>query len=374
MALVALLPACGFKSAATPDGGADAPPDAPQCFGRYLPVCFTTGADVPGTAVMLADQVDIDTDATDAGSYCHPHNNQAGSYCVVAGAGLTLKSGAKLTAHGARPLILLSTSTIELLGDIDVSSHHVGPQPRGAGANPAGTGACSFTTAPGAAITGGGAYGGSLGSKGGDGSDASGALTGKGTAGAAMTGFPLALRGGCAGGDGAVVVGLAGRGGDGGGAIAIVAEMQILVDSKINASGGGGHGGASTATSGGGGGGSGGMIVFDARVGLLFGGRVKLWANGGSGAQGGLIGSPGDDGGESTGPMQAAPGTNGAGAGGNGGNGSLGASGGTNGAADASGTGGGGGGGGGAGFIHAPGLTDPAVISPPSQDLPAGPA
>jgi hypothetical protein len=360
MALLALVPACGFQSSAeTGDAG-------PTCFGDIVRICFD--ATMPVVPRTLGT-TEIDTDMTASGSLCDQNNKQKTAYCVVVGAPLMLSAGAMLTARGDKPLVLLSTGKMDLLGDIDVSSHHAGR--RGPGANPATAGACSFMTAPTEAMMGGGGYGASLSTVGGSGGNAGTQLTGGGVAGTQLDTFPMALRGGCKGGDGSLLTpDPPGVGGNGGGAIALIAAMQIHVDATINASGGGGHGGAPNAQNGGGGGGAGGMIVLDSPVALSFGARTKLWANGGGGAQGGSS-ITGGDGGESTGPMQAASGGSGSGTGGAGGSGSLGNATGTGGASTT--LGGGGGGGGGAGVIHAPGFTDLNSISPPSSAPPVGP-
>lgn len=361
IALAALLPACGFGSSAHNDGGADddAPNDAQQCFGSYPKVCFSSGSAIPTAPQMLGD-INIDTDDT-SGAQCNRQNDQTAGYCIVAGAGFTLMSGKRITAHGSKPLVLLSTTTMDILGDIDVSSHHAGVQTKGPGANPAAPGACSFATAAVAATVAGGGYGGSFGTKGGDGSNASPVSGTVGVAGSAAPSFPMALQGGCKGGDGSIS-GAFGIGGDGGGAVALVATM-VHIEGRINASGAGGH--AAAIASGAGGGGSGGMIVVDSMMAPMFGSTAKLWANGGGGGQGGAVAAPGTDGGES--PTPSVFGAGGfLGDGATGGNGSLGANAAASGGNNAPNGGGGGGGGGGAGFIRAPGLTDPVSISPPS--------
>jgi hypothetical protein len=365
MALLALAPACGFRG----EGGTGGTTDTGlMCFGTLVSACFPTSA-IP-TAPRILTSTDIDTDLTARGSLCNQDNDLKAKYCVVAGSELTLGAGETLTAHGSRPLVLLSTTTMDLLGDIDVSSHHAGQQLRGAGANPGRTGACSFTTAPTEAVMGGGGYGASLGTVGGGGGNAAMQVAGGGLAGPRLESFPVELRGGCKGGDGSGLAGSSAAAGDGGGAIALIAPMQIHVDAMINASGGAGHGGAMSASNGGGGGGAGGMILFDSLVPLTFGARTKLWANGGGGAQGGSAEGEGADGNESTGPMQAASGGSGSSTGGSGGAGSVG---GSPGVAGASVAGGGGGGGGGAGFIYAPGFTELGSISPPSSNPPRDP-
>jgi hypothetical protein len=364
MALLALAPACGFSSSPGDEGG---PVDAGRvCYGTIVPICFPASA-VPTTLRTLVTS-QIDTDLTGTGSACDQNNEQQATYCVVAGAGLSLASGMKLSARGSKPLVLLSTGAIELLGSIDVGSHQDGmPQLRGAGANPTAAGACSSVPAAAVALGGGGAAGGSFGTQGGAGGDRGAPPAGGGHAGSNLEMLPAALRGGCPGGDGSVVSTAApAAGGDGGGAIALVAVLQIRVSATINASGGGGHGGAAGAASGGGGGGSGGMIVFDSSQPLMLGPGVKLWANGGGGGQGSSNSTDGGAGGESGDPVNSAPGARSPGAGGNGGDGSVGillGGKGVNSVVD-----GAGGGGGGGGFIHAPGLTDPTAMSPPSSD------
>ena len=366
MALAALLPACGFDGNANTDAGHDAAPDGQQCFGTFVRTCFSSAAAIP-TAPKQLDSIDIDTDASPE---CNQDNDQAVHYCVVTGAGLTVMAGKKVTAHGSKALILLSTATIDLLGDVDVSSRRVGSL-RGAGANPAAP-ACSFVTPPVQPLLGGGAYGGSFGSKGGSGSPAAPASGNVGTPGSETPMFPVPLRGGCKGGDGAVSgTLLEGHGGDGGGAVAFIAMDQIHINNvKVNASGAGGHGGPSgLGNSGGGGGGSGGMIYFESPKDLLFEGSNRMWANGGGGGQGGTTANAGVDGNESSGPAGAAAATNGPTTAGNdGGAGSLGDAVGGDGQSDAA-TGGGGGGGGGAGVIHAPGLAGASSISPSSTSM-----
>jgi hypothetical protein len=365
MALLALAPACGFSSSPGEGGPIDA---GRMCYGTIVPICFPAPA-VP-TRVLTLVTSQIDTDLTGPGSACDPDNDHQATYCVVAGAGLSLPSGMTLSARGSRPLVLVSTGAMELLGSIDVGSHQGGtPQLRGAGANPIAADACSFAMPPVMATMGGGGAGASLGTQGGAGGDRGTPPAGGGHAGNNLGLLPGMLRGGCPGGDGSVVsTASPAAGGDGGGAIALVAALQIRVGATINASGGGGHGGASGAANGGGGGGSGGMIVFDSSRPLMLDAGVKLWANGGGGGQGSSNSIDGGAGGESGDPVISAMGARSPGAGGLGGDGSVGTmlgGKGVNGIVDGA---GGGGGGGGGGFIHAPGLTDPAAISPRSSD------
>jgi len=370
MALLAMVPACGFQSSEAKDGGGGSgTPDALLCFGSFVKVCFDSPSHVPTTAKMWTDDVDVDTDATDTSSLCDQNNNQKGMYCVVAGTGMTLADMKKLRGHGSKSLILLSTMPIDLEGIIDVSSNRNLVANKGAGADPSGscTGAATVAGYSGGA-------GGSFAGQGGDGQRLNTNTTP--IAAPKLSKFPGLPRGGCPGGTGAVndaVTG--GTGGSGGGAVAIIAP-SITINGEINASGAGGGGGPPT-KSGGGGGGSGGMIVLDIPMaGITRGSNGVLFANGGGGGEGGSddpmpSGTAGQDGSAPTSPTPAALGGSSSSNGGNGGPGSSGPdTAGGNSSGQSSGAGGGGAGGGGPGFIHAPGITDSTAISPASQDLP----
>src|SRR5262245_52541968 len=238
MVVLVVIAACGYPPLPGLTDAGDVLPDAQQCFGSYIRICFVSASAVPTTPRPFGD-IDINTDDT-SGAQCNQQNDQARDYCIVAGAGFMLMSGKRLTARGTKPLVLLSTTTMDILGDIDVSSHHAGPQQKGPGANPAAPGTCSFATTPTAATLASGGYGGSFGTKGGDGSNASPVSGVVGLAGSTAPMFPTALQGGCKGGDGGAISGTFGTAGDGGGAIALVA-IQVHIEGKINASGAGGH-------------------------------------------------------------------------------------------------------------------------------------
>jgi hypothetical protein len=362
MALLMMLPACGDDSGNHGDAKVDAPL---TCLGSLPKVCFTK---VPVTPVMVTEDInDINTDVIGIPPLvCDQNNEQKGTYCVIAGNGFTIPAGKRISAHGNKPLVLLSTTTFDLQGTVDVSSNH-NPGATGAGAALACTGVTAATGNS-------GGYGGSFSGKGGDGEQLIGAGEAKGIA-AAPVAFPQSLIGGCPGGNGSTNVAgaTAGIGGAGGGAVSIIAMGMINLDGTINASGAGGHAGLLN-KSGGGGGGSGGMIVLASESSsIVTAATAALFANGGGGGQGGAGGAgagagAGIDGGESPGPMTPAPGGNSTKDGGTGGNGSFGAgrlTGSNGGSSPAVNMGGGGAGGGGAGFIRAPGATG-TNISPPS--------
>jgi len=381
MALLAVIPACGFHSSESKDGGDDdGTPGSPRCFGSFVKICFTALADVPTMPLTITDATTEINTATGISNgtgtpplMCDQHNEQKDEFCVVAGAGLTIPANKSIRGYGSKPLVLLSTTTmtIEATSTVDVSSNHMasGEQAQGAGGN---SPLCTSGAPPELA---GGGYGGSFGGKGGDGEQLAGAAATSGVAAAALTLPPMMmLRGGCPGGGGDASGGV---GGSGGGAVALIAVTSIQLDGKINASGAGGTGGPAS-KSGGGGGGSGGMIVLDApSLMIMLGGTGTLFANGGGGGQGGAAPDggaskpgAGEDGHEPMAPTPAALGGSFSDKdGGSGGNGSVGSSrliGLNGGSSPVVHMGGGGAGGGGAGFIRAHGITGDSIISPPS--------
>jgi hypothetical protein len=352
----------GGTPGATPDGAtpADAAPDALQlCFGSYPNVCFSTLADVPTEALTPPQEID-----TASSPLCGTRNNQP-TFCVVAARGLTIAAGT-VRSYGARPLVLLSTTTFDLAGTLDVSSTS------GAVTHPTGPGVVDIASCTDGAVTpdrSSGGYGGSFGGKGGDGQKQDGGRPP--VAGPAVS-FPAALRAGCPGASGSPDKEgtLTGIGGKGGGAVTIIATT-INLNGQINASGAAGTAGPAV-KSGGGGGGSGGMIVLDSPS-IIAGAGFALFANGGGGGQGGALalnGGPGQDGHESTGPMVPGAGGNNfttpGGSGGSGAFGTLSKDGLPAQTTGLSGNAGGGAGGGAAGFIRAHGIT--TNISPASTD------
>lgn len=335
------------------DAAIDAPPEL--CFGTDpVTICF----EQPLTTPLVVTTQTIDTGGTDCMAYTSPQSVDA---CVLAGSAITIESGVTLTAHGGKPLVLVSASSMQIDGTVDVASRR--GQPLGAGADMPG---CSDGTAPSGVISQvGGGWGGSFGDKGGDGGDGSGDNGGK----AGMAIVPATLRGGCPGSDGANGDVAGGRG-HGGGAVALIANSSIQIAGIVNASGsagGGGQHGIGTA-GGGGGGGSGGMIRLDAMTVTVSG---QVFANGGGGGEGASASNDGKAGLESTAPGGAgAGGSGGAGSGGDGGSGSFAdMTGGFTGANGSNISGSGGGGGGSAGVIQlvgtGAGTADPTVVAPP---------
>lgn len=359
LAAFALLGGCSFSHGAIDNGTTDAAVTADVasdsgsvCMGSgIVKVCLF----VPSAPYHVATNATIDTDSTTACLGTQPGTTI--DACVVGGSSVALDSGATLTAHGTRPLVIVSGSTFTVAGTLDLSSH------RGVNVGANGdSSACAMGMAPTFNNSGGGGYGGSFGGKGGTGGTGENGLGG-------IAADPItavtALRGGCAGGRGAGGGGA--NGGPGGGAVYLLAATSLAVSGTINASGAGGGGGGG-GDSGGGGGGSGGMIGLEAPSVMLVTG-AKIFANGGGGGEGfeTTQGKPGDD---AIAPTPAAAGGKGGTPnGGDGGDGSQ-ASAGANGKNGNSSGGGGGGGGGAAGVIVlVPTQTVPsgvAVMPPPS--------
>jgi hypothetical protein len=334
------LSGCGFHS--PPGNPSDA--EASLCFDGFTRVCLEA---LPSLPRIVESDLTIDT----ADGCATTTMGTAEGVCVIAATSIEVRSGATLHVTGPRPLLLLATISMVIAGTLDAASHRGGTI--GPGANPA---ACARGTAPTFANgSGGGGYGGTFASVGGDGGES----IGRGAKGSAPTAVdvPTTLRGGCAGVAGASSN--PGAGGAGGGAIELAAG-SIEISGKVNASGAGGQGGVNN-DSGGGGGGSGGMVVFDTAK-LTITGVVMAQGGGGGGGSGGVgAGQAGAD--PSVAGTAAGPGD-----GYHDGGGLLGA-GGTGAVATDAGDAqagtqiGGGGGGGGAGMTKGPSVT--GTISPP---------
>jgi hypothetical protein len=367
---ILLLSGCGFHSSASgvagdaaPGGDAaadasiDGPGDASFCLGDAVVTACLVQRPVGQLTIARSKAIDTDT----SGDCSRDAIGASASYCILAGTSITIVGTQLLSAHGSRPLVLMSSGAITVAGTIDVAGHVMGmPQATGPGAPPA-TGPSSPCTPATAAATGGGGSGGSFGSIGGRGGTSAGGDLGGVPSDPVV---PSSLRGGCAG----EAPPEGGSAGGGGGAIALLAATMIQIDGVINASGGGGGGSMANNNRGGGGGGAGGMIVIDAPVVTGFGG-ARIFANGGSGGEGsgGLKGQDGRDAPQD--PNMPAMGGSGPSTGGDGGGGASKTAKGSHaaGAGDAgTSSAGGGAGGGGVGVIKLyQGGSLPGTVSPP---------
>ena len=333
---------CERTSTPAPDGSGMPGPDGGTCYGTGLfHACFQTP---PTMDVTFGTSTILDTDTDTRCTY------QSGA-CVIAGANLTV--AAMLRATGTHPLVLVGTSSILVMGTIDVSSRRAtgGNLPMtGAGSDPA---ACvpvpedAFPT---------GGPGGSFVTRGGKGGDIT---AGAGMLAAATT-PATSLRGGCAGTAGGSS---GGTGGHGGGAVYLISAGKISINGTIDASGQGGAGGQLSSGQGGGGGGAGGLIGLDAPAILASG--ASIFANGGGGGSGGTPTKSGNAGADPSSPtIPASGGSAGSFGSGVGGAGSISSNPGQPGG-NGSAAGGGGGGGGGAVRVFPLQPLQGASVSPP---------
>lgn len=319
--------ACTSEPEPGPDGGSsgDASGDSQTdssglCFGTGLvvDVCFPQP---PSGSLIVTNGVVIDT-ASVGGSNCTMIVGQPSgpSLCVVARDMITIPVGTTLRATGPNPLVLIAGTTLDLSGQLDVSSHRGGTV--GAGARVTCGIGVDGADAPSPPRAGGGGAGGSF-----AGAGANGGPGHNGPAGgvALAASNPTFVVGGCpggAGGDGAGGGG-GGMGGAGGGAVYLIAGSSIVVGGSVTASGAGGARGIGGLDSGGGGGGggAGGMIAFDAPS-LMITGMLHANGGGGGGGNGDQFDSAGQPGSDPAAALVPAPGGNGgAGDGGDGGDG-----------------------------------------------------
>ncbi len=331
------------------------PVDARLCFGAgFGMTCLPTA---PASPRQLSSTTSFDTNV--AANCSHIITIGGVETCVLTGTTVTMPSGGTFRAIGARPLVIVASQMVDIVGNVNVSS--LRGQGNGAGASTSG---CNPpAAAENDAGGGGGGAGGSFGGRGGSGgigdtNDNGGQSgTGSGTTSLVAPTAPTKIRGGCPGGDGGDGDGVRGPGGTAGGAIYIIAGELIRVSGVVAAAGMGGGNGDNS--SGGGGGGSGGFIGLDAPTIEIVG---AVAANGGGGGEGAGFG-PGNPGANGTTNAMRAAGGNGNM---NGGDGGAGSGGGTmTGDLGGDDVGGGGGGGGGGGYIYVKGtLSGAGTISP----------
>jgi len=286
----------GCRELPTMDAGAtDAALDATPDVDGGEPVGFVF-SNLPTDIAMGASGMrtysgvsSIDTDAD-----CTQVISQATSYpelCVIAAANVQVDAAAIVTVTGNRPLVLVATVSMAVLGDIVVAGRGSGPGPGASASLGRGSGSGSIVAGHG---------GGGNGTEGSAGGDGSIVLAG-GAGGSAIDGpLPSPLIGGGSGGGG----------GAGGGALQLSSAGALTLEGTIDASGGGGPGGGSSLA--GSGGGAGGSVLIEAME-VTIGPGAFIAANGGAGGAGGIDGTVsgpgqrGEDGRVST--MQASNGT-----------------------------------------------------------------
>ncbi len=204
------------------------------------------------------------------------------SVCAILADMITIPTGDN-TVIGMKPLVLVASTTIRVLGTLDAGSTatNIAVGRHGAGSDPVPAG-CAMAAGQTSNDGGGGGAGGTFGTKGGDGGRGGGGTGGLGAVGAPAQ-APTVFRAGCRGTAGGNTV--SGPGGFGGGALYLRAGVSIEIENRIDANGAGGTG-ANTGESGGGGGGSGGMIVLESPAITMNGSDAQITANGGGGGEG----------------------------------------------------------------------------------------
>ena len=258
-----------------PDGAAGGPIDgSTPCYGRNGPggaglFQFCTNTSVPFPTLSTT------TFNTDQDPICEP---SAAAACVIVSPVIDIIG--TVNAVGSRPLVLISTTTLTVMGTIDVSSNTTAQNTavnKGAGADD------TTCTPPHPSLESSGGPGGTFGTPGGAGGGSS-------VTSATPIGTVDKVRGGCPGSNGTIGEdSSAGAGGASGGAVYLIAGTSITIGDAavVNASGALGFGGPHDANDdafpggGGGGGGAGGLIGFDAPTVTVAG---IVMANGAGGA------------------------------------------------------------------------------------------
>ena len=260
--------------------------------------------------IVLAADVTVDTSAltidgeTIAGKVIldtWPQDPSGPGLAILHVRSLTISAGVTVTVTGDRPLVIIASRDVNILGTVDASANLASPGPNGrAAAQGTGAGGDGEHVPEFFDSGGGGAGHGTAGAAGGASicnPSCDDALAG--TAGPGYNTLLTVLAGGSGGGSGGGTDCEYGVGGAGGGAIQIYAGSQITISGAITVGGGGGGAGTKCGGSAGagGGGGSGGGIYLQAPEITHSGTLAGNGGGGGGGASGsGTDGSPGEDG------------------------------------------------------------------------------
>jgi hypothetical protein len=269
----------------------DGAPDSAEGAKTFKPsnLAFPSASTVEDIAITKACEIDTDRGSincltgSSAFSFAKvEQGNGAGLVAVFTMRSLRIEPSAILRVNGSLPLVLFTTTTMDIQGGLDASSSsaagHAGgfiASGSGVGGGPGGGGAGSTKYNGGA----GGTYCGTGG--------AGGVSVAPGAEPTARYGAPelVPLVGGSSGGGSPPISGNAG--GPGGGAVQLVAGTSINIGfgGFINVGGGGGHQNGSA-------GGSGGSLLIESPIVTVLG---KLAANGGGGSlfDGGAAGQNG---------------------------------------------------------------------------------
>ena len=316
------------------DASIDAMPDAPGCWSltpsNFDPCAIgapDAGYTLPGDATLNTGTGMI-TIGTSNVAFGRPYTYGSSTYLLVYDASFTVPLGTTLTVVGARPLLIVADTTIDIEGTIDFSVASGTADPE-----------CVATASPMKTLAPGGS-GGGYGFDGGSGG--AGAIAAAPAELANGNANVSPLREGCPGvRGGASTTKTGGAGGKAGGAVELSARVQVKIVSGVFADGGGGASGTAASTtdaSGGGGGGAGGSVLIEAPDIQLA--NAKVCAVGGGGGPGGDANSITSGG---TQGLDCMVGAGGPATSGHGGNGSATGVGAVGGAGSSSGGGGGGG-------------------------------
>jgi hypothetical protein len=239
---------------------------------------------LPGGAWVVSQYSIYDTTNGTYTGGDDPTHYDIGGVRVISVSAFAINANSTLRVVGNKPLLILSWSTIQIAGTLDVSSQRGFFSFRGPGANAS---ACLAATDGENSPDSGGGGGGGFGGPGGNGGDGkNGNQNNEGGTGGNSVSAPTVVRGGCPGGDGGSGQDR-GDGGDGGGAVQLTAKDGITITGRLHAGGAAGTGGGDDQANtggGGGGGGSGGYIGLDAPTLELM--SSILAANGGGGGTG----------------------------------------------------------------------------------------
>jgi hypothetical protein len=320
------------------DANVDAFVDRPDAGVVFVPSHIQPVYSLAAPNVTIATSSVLDTSArtiTIGAGAPAPLTNliHSDTFAVWSVGSFTVMPGATLTVTGARPLVIIAASTVDVRGHIAAYGDAALPGPGGLAA----------ASGPGMGGSGGKASANDISGGGGAGHATAGGAGGKknagvaGAAGLVANANGAALVGGSGGGHGGGFAAgtcsdpTRGRGGVGGGAIQISAIGKILVATtgSVDVGGGGGAGGckdngANDDYRGGGGGGAGGLVVLESVAGIQIDLGAELAAAGGGGGEGGGGNQMGQDGQAGPYPSFPASGGNAVG-GGSGGSGGTGA-------------------------------------------------
>jgi hypothetical protein len=381
-----LLAGCGFQHGALGGSGsngdaavddadassADASPDSGGGTNTsFVALHVPAASSAAGSAgLTLTTSTTIDTDALTVGGsittsgvvFDHVAQSPSGPQLAVLHVStLLVNTAVVVRVTGSRPLVVIASGAITIVGRLDASGRNALPGAGGGfpatGDRPGAQGAHNMTYCD----AGGGGAGHATG--GGIGGNVSGTGSVSGETCAASGGTPggiagdapiTVLAGGSGGGPGrggaaGNVAQCVAAGGAGGGAIQLSSATSITIEGDINVGGGGGTGGVGDDTtnctnrgSGGGGGSAGSIVLQSPSITVAAGaGLVAHGGGGGGGAAVGVNGGDGGDGGAAAGTAGTSGGNYGA-IGGAGGASSAPGNGGSNTGGDGNGAGGGG--------------------------------